>query len=83
MLHESSAAASFPDRPIAARPASLTRVENTRSRAGVRQTSGHLLAKLIFWSIRTTVCREAYTHMSIAPGQSFAWKIVYDFYELP
>ncbi|MEP7364843.1 MAG: hypothetical protein ABI972_16435 [Acidobacteriota bacterium] len=59
------------------------RVENRKSRAGVRQTSDRPMSKLIFWSIRTTVCPEAYIHMRIAPGESFSWKIVYDFYELP
>jgi hypothetical protein len=59
------------------------RVENSAARAGVRQTSDRPLAKLVFWSIRTTVCPEAYIDMKIAPGKEFTWRIVYDFYTLP
>ena len=59
------------------------RVENAAAHAGVRQTSDRPLAKLVFWSIRTTVCPEAYIDMSIAPGKEFTWRIAYDFYTLP
>lgn len=59
------------------------RVENRKSGAGVRQTSDRPLSKLVLWSIRSTVCPEAFIHMRIAPGESFSWKIMYDFYELP
>ena len=58
------------------------RVENRKSGAGVRQTSDRPLSKLVLWSIRSTVCPEAFIHMNIAPGESFSWRIVYDFYEL-
>ena len=59
------------------------RVENAAAHAGVRQTSDRPLAKLVFWSIRTTVCPEAYIDMRIEPGKEFTWRIVYDFYTLP
>ena len=62
------------------------RVENTAAHVGVRQTSDRPLAKLVFWSTRSTrstVCPEAYVDMSIAPGKEFTWRIVYDFYTLP
>jgi hypothetical protein len=59
------------------------RVENTAAHAGVRQTSDRPLAKLVFWSIRTTVCPEAYIDMRIEPGKEFTWRIAYDFYTLP
>lgn len=59
------------------------RVENRKSGAGVRQTSDRPLSKLVFWSIRTTVCPEAYIDMKIEPGKEFTWQIVYDFYTLP
>jgi len=57
-------------------------VENTRTGAGVRQTGDQPLSQLNFWSIRTTVCPEAYIHMHIEPGRTFKWKIVYEFYLL-
>ena len=59
------------------------RVENAAAHAGVRQTSDRPLAKLVFWSIRTTVCPEAYIDMRIDPGKEFTWRIAYDFYTLP
>jgi hypothetical protein len=59
------------------------RVENSVAHAGVRQTSDRPLAKLVFWSIRSTVCPEAYIDMRIEPGKEFTWSIAYDFYTLP
>ncbi len=59
------------------------RVENRAARAGVRQTSDRSLAKLVFWSIRSTVCPEAYIDMRIEPGKEFTWRISYDFYTIP
>jgi hypothetical protein len=48
----------------------------------VRQTSDRPLSKLVFWSIRSTVCPEAYIDMRIEPGKEFTWRIAYDFYTL-
>jgi hypothetical protein len=58
-------------------------VENRVAGAGVRQTSDRPLSKLVFWSIRSTVCPEAYIDMRIEPGNSFSWRISYDFYTIP
>jgi hypothetical protein len=58
------------------------RVENRKAGIGVRQTSDRPLAKLVFWSIRSTVCPEAYIDLRIEPGQEAAWKIDYEFYTL-
>jgi hypothetical protein len=55
-------------------------VENVKTGAGVRQTSDRPVSRINFWSIRTTVCPEAYIHMNIAPGKEFTWKINYEFY---
>ena len=57
------------------------RVENLKTHAGVRQTGDLPLAKLMFWSIRNTVCPEAYVAMRIEPRQESMWRIDYDFYE--
>jgi hypothetical protein len=59
------------------------RVENRKAGAGVHQTGDHPLSKLYFWSIATTVCPEAYIHMTIAPGKETHWQIKYEFYTLP
>ena len=58
------------------------RIENQKSRAGVQITGDRPLSKVIFWSIRTVLCPEPYVAMSIKPGETFSWKIRYDFYEL-
>jgi hypothetical protein len=54
--------------------------ENTKTGAGVRQTCDRPLVRINYWSIRTTACPEAYIHMKIAPGETFTWKISYEFY---
>ncbi|MGO9261520.1 MAG: hypothetical protein ACLQU1_35240 [Bryobacteraceae bacterium] len=59
------------------------RVENRKAGIGVRQTSDRPLAKLVFWSIRTTVCPEAYIDLKAEPGQEAKWRINYEFYTLP
>ena len=57
------------------------RVENLKTGAGVRQTGDRPLLKLMFWSIRNTVCPEAYIDLRIEPGQESSWRIVYAFYD--
>ncbi len=59
------------------------RVENRKAGIGVRQTCGHALSKLVVWSIRTTVCPEAFIDLNIEPHQEAAWNIAYEFYTLP
>jgi hypothetical protein len=59
------------------------RVENRKTGAGVRITGDRPLWRIAFWSIRTTVCPEAYVAMKIEPGQDASWRPVYDFYQLP
>ena len=59
------------------------RVENRKAGIGVRQTSDRPLARLVFWSIRTTVCPEAYIDLKVDPGQETKWRINYEFYTLP
>jgi hypothetical protein len=58
------------------------RVENRKSGAAVRITADRPLSRINFWSIRTTVCPEAYVAMKIEPGQEFSWRLTYDFYTL-
>jgi hypothetical protein len=59
------------------------RLENRKAGAGVRITGDKPIAKLVFWSIRTTFCPEPYIEMSIDPGKESTWKITYEFYTLP
>jgi hypothetical protein len=55
-------------------------VENSKAKAGVRITADRPLANMVFWSIRTTVCPEAYVSMHIEPGQQYTWRIAYNFF---
>jgi hypothetical protein len=58
------------------------RIENSKAGAGVHITGDRPLAKVVFWSIRTTLCPEPYIHMNVEPGKTEKWKITYDFYTL-
>ena len=58
------------------------RVENRKAGIGVRQSGNRPITKLLVWSIRSTVCPEAYIHMRIEPGKEFTWQIAYEFYLL-
>ena len=59
------------------------RVENRRTGAGVRQTGDRPMSKLHLWSIRTTVCPEAFIDLRIEPGNESSWRIRYEFYDVP
>jgi hypothetical protein len=56
------------------------RVENRKTGVGVHQTGDRPLSRLYFWSIRTTVCPEAYVHVKAAPGKEDKWKTTFEFY---
>jgi hypothetical protein len=58
------------------------RIENRKARAGVHIVGDQPLAKVVFWSIRTTLCPEPYIHFNIPPGGEQTWKLTYDFYTL-
>ncbi len=58
------------------------RVENSKVGVGVEETGDHPISKLYLWSIRTTVCPEAYIALHIPPGKEGKWKIRYRFYKL-
>ncbi|MEO6289315.1 MAG: hypothetical protein ABIO76_05315, partial [Ginsengibacter sp.] len=58
------------------------KVENQHTGAGVRITCDRPLSKLVFWSASTTVCPEPYIQIKVNPGESFSWKISYDYYTL-
>lgn len=57
------------------------RVENAKTGAAVHQTGDHALSKLVLWSIRTTVCPEAYIDLQVEPGKEASWQIAYEFYD--
>ena len=55
-------------------------VENRKTGVGVEQTGDQPISRFNFWSIRTTVCPEAFVHLKIAPGETARWTIRYRFY---
>lgn len=55
-------------------------VENTKTAVGVEETGSLPLSRVFFWSIRRTICPEAYVHIKIVPGQTARWTIRYRFY---
>lgn len=59
------------------------RVENHKVKAGVREIGNHPISKLYLWSIRSTVCPEAYIALRVLPGKKVNWQIRYQFYTLP
>jgi len=55
-------------------------VENRKTGVGVRQTGDRPIVRINYWSIRSTPCPEPYIHVKAAPGETFTWKISYEFY---
>lgn len=58
-------------------------IENHKTGAGVRITADRPLWRINFWSVRTTVCPEAYVEVQADPGKETAWRLTYDFYSAP
>ena len=55
-------------------------VENRSTGVGVEQSGDLPISSMYFWSIRTTICPEAYVHLKISPGQTTHWATRYRFY---
>jgi len=58
------------------------RIENLKTRAGVRATASQPIEKLVFWACATTSCPEPYIRLKAAPGETVRWQINYEFYEI-
>jgi hypothetical protein len=56
------------------------RVEDHRTGAAVRITSDQPLSRLAFWSTSVTLCPEPYIAIKVNPGDTYRWKIFYEFY---
>ena len=55
-------------------------LENRKSGTGVEIIGDQPISKLVFWSIRTTFCPEAYIDIRVEPGRDFKWSYKYKFY---
>ena len=58
------------------------RIENSQAGSGVRIEGDRPLEKLVFWSIRKTLCPEPYVALRVEPGKQERWSLRYTFYEL-
>ncbi len=58
------------------------RVENRKTKAGVRITGDRPLVRLPVWAIRPTRCPEPYIDVHAELGKEFTWRISYEFYTL-
>jgi hypothetical protein len=56
------------------------RIENHKTGAGIHIRANRPLSKLVFWACSTILCPEPYIHLKIKPGETFTWKISYQFY---
>lgn len=56
------------------------KIENTKTKAGVRITCDQPIEKLVYWACPTTSCPEPYIRLSAQPGQEIKWKVNYEFY---
>lgn len=58
-------------------------VENRKSGAGLRIRGNQPLARLTFWTIRSTRSPEAFIQLRVEPGSEFFWRIAYEVFTLP
>jgi hypothetical protein len=55
-------------------------VKDTNTGVGVEESGSLPLSHVVFWSVPTTICPEAYVHIQVTPGQTVRWTIRYRFY---
>ncbi len=58
------------------------RVEHKKAGVGVRVQGDKPIEKIVYWSIRSTLCPEAYIDVSTQPGKETRWTYTYTFYQL-
>jgi len=56
------------------------RIENLKTRAGVRITGDRPFTRIVYWANPKTSCPEPFIDIDIQPGKSFLWTVTYDFY---
>lgn len=58
------------------------RIEDHTPGVGVRIVGDRPLANMALWSIRAVLAVEPFVAVSVAPGQSFRWRIAYTYYSV-
>lgn len=56
------------------------RIENHITGAGLRITCDRPLSKLVYWGSVKALCPEPYIRVKVQPGETFTWRILYEFY---
>ena len=55
---------------------------NRKAGMGVRITGDRPIARIVYWSIRSTFCPEAYIDIAVEPQQKTQWTYTYEFQKL-
>jgi len=55
-------------------------IENRKANAGVTVSTDKPLARVNYWSPRTTLCPEPYIEFRVGPGESESWRTEYTFF---
>jgi len=56
------------------------RIENLKTKTGIRIQCDRPLSRMKYWSRNTTYCPEPYITVLAEPGQEFTWEYTYTFY---
>jgi len=56
------------------------RIENKRTKAGVRIIGDKPIVRFVYWSAAATLCPEPYINVKVQPGESMTWSIRYELY---
>jgi len=58
------------------------RIENRKTKSGVRIIGDKPIVKFVYWSAAATLCPEPYVNIKVGPGETVTWSIRYEFYLL-
>jgi hypothetical protein len=56
------------------------RIENLKTKTGIRVQCDQPLSRMKYWSRNTTYCPEPFIAIVAEPGQEFSWEYIYTFY---
>ena len=56
------------------------RIENLKTKTGIRVQGNRPLSRIRFWTMNTTYCPEPYIAVIAKPNQEFSWEYTYSFY---
>ena len=56
------------------------RIENLKTKTGIRIQCDRPLSRMKYWSVKTTYCPDPYITVFAEPGKEFTWEYTYSFY---